>query len=197
MTNWYGLIAHHTFVPAPIDAKRYVCSYCNVSTVSDQAFCRERPDLATADGRQYDHVYICLGCNRPTYFPADGGQVPGNLPGDEVGNLPPDVEAIYVDARKAAQAGAFTACVLACRKVLMHVAVEQGAPVGSNFQACVNHLDTQRLIPPNAKGWVDKIRNRSNEANHQIVLMGESDAKLLIALSEMLLKIVYEYPAKV
>jgi hypothetical protein len=57
-------------------------------------------------------------------------------------------------------------------------------------------LEAQRLIPPNAKAWVDKIRNKGNEANHQIVLMGECDAKLLIALSEMLLKIVYEYPAK-
>jgi hypothetical protein len=105
MTNWFGLIGSQTYVPAPLDPKTYVCGFCNVRTVTNQAFCCERTDLATDGGRQYDRVYICLGCNKPTYFPAEGGQVPGNLPGEQVGSLPQDVDAIYVDARRAAQVG--------------------------------------------------------------------------------------------
>jgi hypothetical protein len=110
--------------------------------------------------------------------------------------LPEDISALYNEARKAAQARAFTPCVLACRKVLMHVAREKGAPDGANFVACVNHLENGRFIPPNARPWVDEIRSRSNEANHEVVLMSNDDALHLLDLAQMLLAIVYEYPAK-
>jgi hypothetical protein len=44
---------------------------------------------------------------------------------------------------------------------------------------------------------VDHIRTKGNEATHEIVLMTKADAEELIAFTEMLLKFVYEFPAKV
>jgi hypothetical protein len=44
---------------------------------------------------------------------------------------------------------------------------------------------------------VDYIRTKGNEANHEITIMSDEDAKDLITFSEMLLKFVYEFPAKV
>jgi hypothetical protein len=52
-------------------------------------------------------------------------------------------------------------------------------------------------IPPKAAAWVDHIRDKSNDANHEINLMGREDAEQLIKFSEMLLRIMYEYPAEV
>ena len=52
-------------------------------------------------------------------------------------------------------------------------------------------------MPPDGKGWVDYIRQKSNEANHEIVLMTEEEATDLINFSEMLLRFVYEFPSKV
>ncbi len=45
-------------------------------------------------------------------------------------------------------------------------------------------------------GWVDHIRERGNEANHEITIMSADDAQSLIQFTEMLLKLVFEFPKK-
>ena len=91
----------------------------------------------------------------------------------------------------------FTAAVLTCRKLLMHLAVEKGAPTGKSFLEYVEYLSQMGYVPPDGKSWVDHIRRKGNEANHEIKIMSSDDAKDLIEFSEMLLKFVYEFPAKV
>jgi hypothetical protein len=44
---------------------------------------------------------------------------------------------------------------------------------------------------------VDHIRKKGNEATHEIALMGQADAEELIGFTEMLLKFIYEFPARV
>lgn len=79
----------------------------------------------------------------------------------------------------------------------MNVAVDLNAPPNQTFVEYVKYLSNNHYIPPNAQGWVDHIRNKGNEANHEIYLMSQTDAEELISLAEMLLKIVYEFPARV
>lgn len=90
-----------------------------------------------------------------------------------------------------------TAAVLTCRKLLMNVAVAQGAPVGESFLTYVEHLAAKGFVPPNGRVWVDHIRNKGNEANHEIALMSRADADELISFIEMLLKFIYEFPSRV
>ena len=45
--------------------------------------------------------------------------------------------------------------------------------------------------------WVDYIRSRSNDANHDIVEFTQQDAIAIIELTEMSLRIIYEFPKKV
>ncbi len=78
----------------------------------------------------------------------------------------------------------------------MHIAVEKGAAQGKSFLEYVEHLSEKGYIPPDGKGWVDYIRTKGNEANHEIKIMSSSDASDLITFSEMLLKFVYEFPGK-
>jgi hypothetical protein len=79
----------------------------------------------------------------------------------------------------------------------MHIAVEQGARAGDSFLAYVTYLADKGFVPPNGRGWVDHIRAKGNEANHEIVLMSPDDASELIAFAEMLLKFIYEFPNRV
>jgi hypothetical protein len=79
----------------------------------------------------------------------------------------------------------------------MHIAVEQGAKVGESFLTYVEFLASSGYVPPNGKGWVDHIRQKGNEANHEIKLMTVEDATELISFSEMLLKFIYEFPNRV
>lgn len=79
----------------------------------------------------------------------------------------------------------------------MHIAVAKGAKDGLKFIEYVEYLSAQNYIPPDAKDWVDHIREKGNEANHEITIMTKQDAEDLIAFSEMLLKLIYEFPANV
>jgi len=79
----------------------------------------------------------------------------------------------------------------------MHIAVAQKAPEGKNFMEYVEYLSTAGFVPPNGKGWVDHIRKKGNEANHEIRLMSKDDAEELILFAEMLLKFIYEFPQRV
>jgi hypothetical protein len=122
-------------------------------------------------------------------------QVPGALPGTAITHLPNDVASVYEEARASMSVGSHTAAVLALRKMLMHVAVDCGAKPGMSFVEYVTYLADNHYVPPRATAWLDRIRTRGNEANHQIVLMTEPDAKERLTFSEMLLRLVYEYPA--
>jgi hypothetical protein len=116
--------------------------------------------------------------------------------GADLEGLPPDVLSLYNEARDCTSKGAYTAAILTCRKIIMHVAVEKGAEEGRNFIEYVDYLDSEGYIPKEGKGWVDHIRQRSNEANHEIVIMQKVDAQLLMGFIEMLLRLVYEFKSR-
>jgi len=174
-----------------LDPKEYVCAFCGLNVgahigILGQERLERRPDI----------VYICPKCSRPTYFASYGRQVPAPAPGNEVGHLPKEVQQLYQEARAAAGAGAPTASVLACRKLLMNIAVEHGAKAGETFAHYVTFLGDKGFVPPNGKGWVDHIRKKGNEATHEIAVMSHGDAEELISFAEMLLKFIFEFPAK-
>jgi len=79
----------------------------------------------------------------------------------------------------------------------MHLAVSLGAAQGEPFINYVQYLADNHYVPPGAKGWVDHIRKKGNEANHEITLMVQADAEELLAFVQMLLKVIYEFPASV
>src|SRR5439155_344168 len=120
-------------------------------------------------------IRICPHCTMPTYFGT--GQVPGVAPGVEVAQLPKDIEALYREARNCVAIASYTAAVLTCRKLVMNIVVAQGAEAGKTFVSYVEHLANQGYVPPNGRGWVDHIRTKGNEANHEIVLMTKADAE--------------------
>src|SRR5262249_12971361 len=91
---------------------------------------------------------------------------------------------------------AFTAAVLLCRKILMNIAVSKGASEGQQFIEYVEYLEKKGYVPPDGKQWVDHIRQKGNEATHQIKPMWRPDGEDLIRFTEMLLRFVYEFPAR-
>lgn len=79
----------------------------------------------------------------------------------------------------------------------MHIAVAKGAEEGKNFVSYVEYLASKHYVPPDARPWVDHIRAKGNEANHQINIMPKEEAEELVSFLEMLLKVIYEFPAAV
>jgi hypothetical protein len=188
MSDWHNLIN--------IGPYSFTCGYCGRLVSSREGY-------ITSEGynsvRGYPVLFICPGCNKPTYFegPRFARQTPASLLGNPVDHLPENIALAYREARECTKANAYTACVLVCRKLLMHIGVDQGAEEGIPFIAYVEYLADNGYVPPHGKPWVDHIRQKGNEANHEIVIMTKEDANDLLAFSEMLLKFIYEFPAKI
>lgn len=174
--------------------RKYTCGYCGERLSSEKGYV----GTDTRNGISSFYIYICHFCHKPTFFNDDGVQTPGPIFGGEVKDISDvNVKTLFEEARKCFSTSSFTSVVLACRKLLMHIAVSKGAPVGKLFIEYVEFLSTNNFIPPDAKDWVDHIRVKGNEANHEISIMEKSDAEDLISFAEMLLKIVYEFPANI
>lgn len=172
-----------------IKPHQFNCGYCGYSVASDRGY---------YNNETHDRVYICPNCVKPSFFNEwDDTQTPGIAFGNAVDHLPKLIEELYQEARKCCSIGAYTSSVLACRKILMNIAVEQGAAEGLTFVTYIDYLAEGGFIPPNGRGWVDHIRKRGNEATHEIALMSESDASDLVSFVEMLLKFIFEFPARV
>lgn len=174
-----------------IGAMRYLCGWCD-STVGSNAgyFHRDSPS----------RIYVCPNCDNPTSFVGTVGgqrQSPTATPGFPVQHLPADVEAVFNEARQSLGAFCPTAAALMCRKLLMNIAVNHGAKEGESFVYYVDHLAANGFVPPNGRGWVDLIRKKGNQATHEIALATETDANELLEFSGMLLRFIYEFPAKV
>lgn len=173
----------------------FTCGYCGREVSSEKGYELVQPGEQRTV-RRVASICICPSCRAPTYFPPRvKSQVPGPLVGREVLHVPADLKTIFNEARSCVANANFTACVLICRKILMHIGVEKGATAGLSFVQYVDHLANTGYVPPNGRHWVDHIPKKSNEANHQIVLMGESDATELLTFIEMLLRFIYEFPS--
>lgn len=171
-----------------VESRKYQCGFCDNKVASDTGY--------YTDGHTA-RIYICPYCFGPSYMYNSKSQVPNVAPGNSVESVPKNLHDLYDEARRAISVSAHTASVLACRKLLMNIAVMQGAEEKKTFLFYVEFLAANGFVPPNGKGWVDHIRKKGNEATHEIALMEKEDATELVVFAEMLLKFIYEFPARV
>ena len=178
-----------------LDRMSWTCGYCGRTVGGNIGFGR---DLVNNDDKR---IYTCPYCENPTAFIRERfgavTQYPGEILGVEIEHLPDDLAALYGEIRRCVQYCAYTAAVMASRKLLMHIAVEKGAEGGRSFVSYVSWLDENHYLPPGSNVWVDEIRKRGNDANHEVVIMDRTDAIRLLDFCEMLLRFIYEFPARV
>ncbi len=171
---------------------QYKCGFCGNQVGTNLGY------MAITSAGRPAFIFICPTCLKPTFVDEAQKQVPAPRLGSEVkGITDPGVQSIYNEARDCSTIGASTATVLLCRKILMNVAAQHGAPAGQPFAAYVDFLDKAGFIPPNGKTWVDQIRRKGNEATHEIPQVTQTDATQILQFTEMLLRFVYEFPSMV
>ena len=178
-----------------IDARNYICgdSKCGKDVSSEKGWIHKENASEHVDGI----IQICPQCRRPTFFDLFNNiQIPGVALGNDVKSLLSEIETLWSEIRKSTSNNSYTSAVLSGRKLLMHIAVAQGAKAGISFVEYVDYLVNNHFAPPNSKDWVDKIRSHGNEANHEIVIKKKEDAEEIMTFLEMLLKFIYEFPAR-
>ncbi len=184
MERWYA--------PSTIKSKNYVCGYCGNDISSNLGYYIANNGSNTPNGNGY--IYICHHCNKPTYF-SFFEQVPGSKYGECFDEEIFDdklIYSLYEEARSCIEASAYTSAGMCCRKLLMHIAVDCGAEEGLRFIEYVDYLDQKGYIPVNCKKWVDIIRTKGNEANHEIIILEEKDAKQLLNFIQMIISVIYK-----
>jgi hypothetical protein len=126
---------------AGLPSRSYTCGHCGNPLVSHDGW------FATFMGsgapQPVAYIYICHFCRRPTFFAPDGKQMPGASIGMPVSGIhDASVSAIYEEARAATSAGCYSAAVMCCRKLLMHIAVSKGAKPGEIVSAACSAAGT-------------------------------------------------------
>lgn len=173
-----------------LPGRYYLCGHCGANIASERGY------RSNQDTKIGPIIYICGGCNRPSFF-YESIQIPSSPLGASVMNLPPDIQTVYEEARQCCSVQAYTSSVLVCRKLIMHVAVNKSAKENQSFAHYVDYLADQGYVPPDGKAWVNRIRTQGNEATHEIVVKSLTDAQEVLGFVEMLLKFIFEFPARI
>lgn len=181
--EWNGL--------GQIGSMSYTCGFCGRHTGPDRGYY----GAVDERGRRFtSKIYICTFCRQPTYFPPNGDPVPGPVVGNEIRHVPESIAGLYEESRRCLTANAPTAAVMAARKVLMNLAVAEGADPDLSFLEYVDWLQDKGYVPPGGRGWVDPIRKIGNAANHEIPSVSTATAGQVLVFTEGLLRFVYELP---
>ncbi len=172
----------------------FTCAWCNRRVASGWGV---DPGIQKdGSGPSGQKLRACSNCGYPSLIENSGQVTPAVAYGEEIEHVPDEVSKLYQEARDCVSVGANHAAVMVCRKILMHVAVLQGAAEGESFLAYVTFLVDHHLVPPNTEKWVDEIRQIGNDANHEIFDISGLDAAAAVDFAAMLLKLLYEFPAK-
>ena len=176
-----------------IKSASFKCGYCGSDISSNVGYHTSNGDHGDENGVGY--IYICHKCTKPTFINYNK-QTPGASYGKqfikEIFDEDDIIFELYNETRNNMSVNAFTSVGLCCRKLLMHIAVNCGAKTNLSFIEYVDYLDTNGYIPVNAKKWVDIIRDKGNEATHEIKLLNQEEAKTLLSFIEILITMIYE-----
>lgn len=168
-----------------------ICGHCGVTV--------EPAVIAQSPGPRGVIDFVrCPSCGEGTVLASNGIAYPSAPAGVLVPNLPPDVEVAWREARSAHAVAAYTAAEIMCRKILMHLAVDVvKSGSGKNFSQYVTDLDDAGFVAPGLRAVVDQIRQRGNAANHELPASTEQESLTTMAITEHLLRTIYELPGLV
>lgn len=141
-------------------------------------------------------IRVCPRCWAATTFLDKKAQFPGPLKGDnfDARKRNEDVQsvvALYDEARLALSRGAPSCAVLMFRKLLMHIAVQQGAKAGLGFVEYVTYLKDNGVVGKPQHGLLERIRKDGNQENHDVVRATQEQAEALLSLVTLLVRSVY------
>ena len=164
----------------------FVCGHCNVHNSGAIVAINKDPH---GDVSKW---VICTKCGEGSVITKHGVVMPGSLAGPILHGLPDRVKNAYQQARKSFSVGAFTGCEAICRKILMHVAVEKGAPEDQSFAIYVGYLESKGFVTPPMKSWVELIRKNGGGANHELEEPDQKRAEATLMFTAELLRLTYE-----
>lgn len=176
----------------PATTVEIICAGCNNHVGAEVVSARHAPSPYHG-GRVVKVLWlVCPTCDDGSVMTIDGGVFPAAPAASPVRNLPEDVERAWREARTSHAVTAYTASEMMCRKILMYVAVDVAdAPPNETFAFYVKQLDVDGHITKRMRPRVDHVRERGNEASHEITPSSEADSEETLGLVQHLLEGLY------
>ena len=179
----------------PVARFDYTCGHCD-RNVTGRVVCTYSfnfpPDTISISRIRF---LICPSCSMGSVWHIINSEeyiIPGMKPGDKLEGLPTNIENSYNEARKCFSIQAYTACELLCRKILMYIGVDKGAPEGQSFVSYLDYLEQEGYITPTIKTWADRIRQFGNLSTHVLSPPDKSRTEATFKFTMVLLRIIYE-----
>jgi hypothetical protein len=172
-----------------LSASPFICWNCGRGVASEKAFYSS----FEYDTKKSSFIFICPNCNAPTIVDDGNKNVLLPLPGIEINKLPENIKILYSEIRKCIQSGCFNGAIILMRKLIMHIAVEEGDKVGKTFEQYIDFLCNNGIVPKKSKNKADSVRRLGNSANHEIENRTPGEAQACFEFIELLLKVNYEF----
>ena len=107
---------------------------------------------------------------------------------------PSELGQLFEEASRSFAAGAYTASAMVSRKLLMVIAVREGATDGKSFVEYVKFIMDGDLVNAKSKEAIDRIRTIGNDANHQVKIVSREDARRALSITTYMLNAIYALP---
>lgn len=174
-----------------IKSKDFICWNCGNEIASNIGY-------VSIDDRNYMKagIYICHKCNSPNVFDVDGYPIKNIKIGKYIKDLPVDIKKIYEEARECLSVGAYTATIMLLRKILMAVAVLEGAEENKSFKYYLEYLCKERLVHRKQTKQAENVKDLGNDANHKIECRTKQEAEMLFNFVQQFLITNYEFADK-
>lgn len=184
------------------EPRRFVCGWCRQSVSSQLGLFKHETDWVAGPLNPFGapqsysrDIRICVDCGGATTF-VEKEQYPPPLLGErfDLKDKSPEVEqitALYNEACVALSQGGPSCAVLMFRKLLMHIAVEQGAEKGLNFVQYAKHLKDEGVVGKPQYDLLTRIKDAGNEENHEVRRATVKEAADLLNLVSLLIRSVY------
>ena len=172
-----------------VKAGSFICWNCGKEIASEKAYL----SYNLSRNSYPSSIYICPFCNAPLIIDDEKKQVLLPLPGKEISKIPINLEVIYSEIRKCMQSGCFNGAIMLMRKLIMHIAIEEGDKDGKNFEQYIDFLCSNGIVPKKSKKKADSVRKLGNSANHKIEHRTQEEAQNCFEFIELLLKVNYEF----
>ena len=164
----------------------FVCWNCNNRVASDRGY-------KTHDDNLRKKIYLCPYCNAPNAYDVSGKAILSSLLGKEIKKLPEKIKNVYDEVRKCMQSNSFTGAVMLMRKIIMNIAVHEGAEKNKSFAEYIDYLCNNGIVHKKSKNKADSIRELGNNANHEIENRTQKEAQNCFEFIELLLMANYEF----
>ena len=178
-----------------------LCPYCEKTIAGNIRNVIGRKEFYPTVGSYFDDAFYileCPACQKPIIYDCKTKITsPTGTTLQKISSLPAPINQVYQEIQKDISVGSFTSAVMLARTALMHIAIEKGAEQGKGFAYYTDYFVSKGYVPPNAKDWIDRIRQLGNKAVHELEIWGAEEANMIGKFLMYLLIYIYYLPSSV